>query len=264
LIVESRRCAFCRGNLSGVWLGSSFCRCVGCGLIARTHLPSDAELYELYAEAWDEPSEHAAETGSMDDHLARQYVLGLLSTHGRTDLRGLRLLDFGAGTGALAAALEHAGADVYAVEPYGHRGLVDAGHNAFASLEDVPESVSFDGVITMDVAEHLPRPWEDFARLYGRIRPGGWICVSTPNPSGLSARVSRAKWREAGKTSHLVFLSETTLARMLRSTGFASISPARWHVRYGRGLQHELAQRLLNLTGLQGASRLIAYKPIAS
>jgi hypothetical protein len=110
------------------------------------------------------------------------------------------------------------------------------------------------------VAEHLPRPWEDFARIYNRLEPGGWACISTPNPTGLSARISKAQWREAGKLGHLVFLSEATMNRMLSSVGFKSISPARWNVHFGRGLKHEVTQRVLNLTGLQGASRLIAYK----
>lgn len=262
-VTQPTRCAFCQGEVAGIWAGSPFCRCRSCGLIARSHLPTQDELNQLYADAWDSPFEHSAETGSMDSYLARQYVDSLVSTLGRTDAAGLRILDFGAGTGALATALEQAGADVYAVEPYGHEGLIAAGHKAFAQVEDIPDSVSFHGVITMDVAEHLSRPWEDFSRLYPRIEPGGWLCVSTPNPAGLSARVGRARWREAGKSGHLVFLGEPTLGRMLRSAGFTSIRPARWHVSYGRGIQHQVAQRLLTLTRLQGASRLIAFKPAA-
>ena len=199
----------------------------------------------------------------MDAFLARQYVDSLVSTLGRTDAHGLHILDFGAGNGALATALEKAGADAYAVEPYGHEGLLAAGHKAFAHVEDIPASVTFHGVITMDVAEHLPRPWEDFASLYARLEPGGWICVSTPNPASLSARLRGANWREAGKSGHIVFLPERTLEKILRTIGFAAVSPARWNISYGRGIRHEIAQRLLNLTGLQGASRLIAFKPLA-
>ena len=261
MIAQAMHCAFCQGELADAWSGSPFSRCLSCGLIARTTQPTQDELDELYAEAWDELGEHEAETGSMDDYLARQYVAGLQSTLGRSSLKGQRILDFGAGTGALAVAVGQAGADVYAVEPYGHQGLIDMGLKAFADIDDVPADVRFDGVISMDVAEHLPRPWDDFARLYSRIVPGGWICISTPNPAGLSARLRGANWREAAKAGHIVFLCEPTLGRILRSVGFTSVRPAHWNVSYGRGLKHELSQRLLNLTGLQGASRLIAYKP---
>ena len=88
------------------------------------------------------------------------------------------------------------------------------------------------------------------------------MCVSTPNPAGLSARLGRAHWREASVRPHR-FLGERTLGKILRSVGFTSIRPARWHVSYGRGVRHQIAQGLLTLTGLQGASRLIAFKPLA-
>src|SRR4051794_22405833 len=116
MIAQTTRCSFCQGDLAGFWSGSPFNRCRNCGLIVRNPLPTQDELNALYAVAWDDPIVHAAETGNMDRTLARQYTQGLLATIGRTSAKGLRICDFGAGTGALVVALNEAGADAYAVE----------------------------------------------------------------------------------------------------------------------------------------------------
>jgi 2-polyprenyl-3-methyl-5-hydroxy-6-metoxy-1,4-benzoquinol methylase len=253
-------CTFCNGNLAMLWKDPPFSRCADCNLVMRNPFPSQQELDALYEASWSDPDANSYETGNMDGRLAAQYVGELLKNLGRERADGLRILDFGAGKGALMAALKNAGAEVYGVEPYGHDRLQEMGKNAYRSLDDVPQSISFDGIISMDVVEHLPRPWETFATLFQRIKPGGWLCISVPNPKGLNARLNGGKWREARKVGHIVFLEGKTLVRMLRWAGFSAAKPVRWNVHYGKGFMHRLSQRLLVIAGLHGAVRVIAYK----
>src|SRR4051794_16781658 len=102
MIAQTNRCSFCEGDLTSFWAGSPFCRCRSCGLIIRSQLPTQDELDKLYPAPGAAPIVPAAETGNMEKSLARQYVAGLLSTLGRQNAKVLRILDFGAGTGALA------------------------------------------------------------------------------------------------------------------------------------------------------------------
>lgn len=254
------RCPFCDGNLVVRWENPPFSRCTKCKLVIRNPLPSQTELDALYEASWSDPDENSYETGNMDAGLAVQYVRELLKSIGKSTGRDLRILDFGAGKGALMAALTQGGVDVYGVEPYGHHRLRNLGLKAYSALNDIPENISFNGVVSMDVVEHLWDPWETLQALFDRIQPGGWICISTPNPKGLNARLHGGQWREVQKIGHLVFFEEQSLASMLTKIGFLSPKPLRWNVRYEHGLLRHLTQKVLLAVGLQGAVRMIAFK----
>jgi 2-polyprenyl-3-methyl-5-hydroxy-6-metoxy-1,4-benzoquinol methylase len=254
------RCTFCNGKLTILWEDPPFSRCADCYLIIQNPFPSQQELDDLYEASWTDPDANSYETGNMDGRLAEQYASELLRNLGRERAGGLRILDFGAGKGALMTALENEGAEVYGVEPYGHDRLREAGKKAYRMLGDIPQDILFDGIISMDVVEHLPQPWETFATLLRRIKPGGWLCISVPNPKGINARLNGGRWRETQKVGHIVFLEGKTLVRMLRWAGFSVARPVRWNVNYGKGFMHHLSQRLLLITGLHGAVRVIAFK----
>jgi 2-polyprenyl-3-methyl-5-hydroxy-6-metoxy-1,4-benzoquinol methylase len=192
--------------------------------------------------------------------LAVEYVKGLMPSLEVANLAGLHILDFGAGKGALMTALARAGAVVSGVEPYGYDQLVSEGKLIYKTLADLPSGALFDGIVSMDVIEHLPEPWLVFSDLHRRLKPGGWLLVSTPNPRGLKARIFGSRWREAGKAGHLVFFEERTLVRMLTDVGFAKANGVKWNVRYRANWSHRLLQRLLVSTGLHGAVRVLAYK----
>lgn len=254
------QCPFCGGRLERSWATGAFSRCVGCDLFIRTAFPSRSELDDLYNTKWVSPQENDLETGNMDQFLARQYARELARSLRRRDLRGLRILDFGTGKGALVDALVEIGAIAFGVEPYGYAELTAAGKSAFRDLADIPAGWRFDGIVCMDVVEHLPEPWETFRLLLNRLNPGGWLVVSTPNPKGLSARLMGSRWREIANDGHIMFLSEAAMKRMLRIAGFSAVKPARWRIRYPGGLVKYYCQLLTVALGLHGAVRVIAFK----
>ncbi len=254
------RCPFCAGSLRPWWRQPPFSKCRVCHLVIRNPFPDPETLADLYAASWADPDAHQAETGNLDLALATQYVRELLKSLDRQDGKGLRLLDFGAGRGSLMSALEQTGAEVWGIEPYGYDHLRALGKTVCRTLEALPPGLAFDGIVSFDVIEHLVRPWQTIADLAPRLAPGGWICLSAPNPRGLNARLMGSRWREARKPGHLMFMEERTLEMMLRQVDLPEAQPVRWQIRYDNGLLRHHLQRLLAGLGLAGTVRVIAAR----
>jgi 2-polyprenyl-3-methyl-5-hydroxy-6-metoxy-1,4-benzoquinol methylase len=253
-------CPFCQGPLGAYWRAASFDRCTNCGLVLRNPFPSEADLSALYEQAWQAPEENTAETGSMGGMLATQYVSEIFRLAPRSNTPKPQILDYGAGRGALMKALQEAGCEAVGVEPYGHERLAAAGFRVFEDAAQIPSGQKFDGAISLDVAEHLRTPWETFAKIRACLKPAGWLVVGTPNPTGLNALLTRSKWREAQKPAHITFMNEKTLARMLKSAGYAAITPARLDIRFQRSaLADTLVNPALRSLGLGGAATVIAF-----
>jgi cyclopropane fatty-acyl-phospholipid synthase-like methyltransferase len=118
-----------------------------------------------------------------------------------------KVLDFGAGEGALSLRLADAGYDVTAVdidEPsfncsdarfvpldFNNKAAVDAFVAAHQS--------SFDVVLGIEVIEHIENPWEYVRSLASMLRPGGVIVVTTPN---ITSWLSRFRFLFAGRFQH--------------------------------------------------------------
>ena len=223
-------------------------------------MPKEAELTRLYEDGWRNPEANQAETGGTDLRLARVYARRLASSLGRRDFKGLRLVDFGAGTGTMSLALVEQGAVVVSVDPFGYERLRAQGLTAYRSLADVPRDQPFDGAVSLDVLEHLTAPWDDLAALREMIVPGGWIYVSTLNTASANARIKRGHWREARKAGHVVFFDAHGLELVLARAGFAEIRRPHWLVRYTRNPFRALLHVLLQLLGLETGLRAIAMK----
>lgn len=94
-----------------------FLRCDECGVMYRDPFPDAASLARLYYEGWKSPSSNTRETGATDTAIASSLLDSLVKTLGGRSLVGMRVLDYGAGRGAMALELKKRGADVVAVEP---------------------------------------------------------------------------------------------------------------------------------------------------
>lgn len=253
-------CPFCDGVVVQHWENPSFVRCAKCGAIWRDPFPNEEELISLYDIAWDAPEENTNETGNMDSALAQQYLTEAMKSLGLSDLKGLHLLDFGAGKGALILALQSRGAICTGLAPFGYEKLASYGIQAFDKLATLPQGELYDGIFCMDVVEHLRRPWEAFAELRARLRPSGWLILSTPNPSGLNALVRSSRWRETQKPGHILFTGEHALRAMLERAGFTSIRPMSWNVKYGRSpMMDKVINPFLSYFKLGGAVRLVGF-----
>ncbi|MEM3433160.1 MAG: class I SAM-dependent methyltransferase [Candidatus Methanomethyliaceae archaeon] len=223
-------------------------------------MPTPDELAELYKSSWHEPNKNPCETGGTTRPLAAIYARKLAASLGLKDFSGKVILDFGAGMGEMLAAVEELGGEVYAVEPFGCQYLAERGFRVFRSLEDIPPCLRFDGVIAMDVVEHLESPWEQLREIRGVLKDPGWLYVATVNAWCLNARLSRAGWREARRPGHLVFFTLRTLEKILAEAGFERLRRLRWFLGYNRGCIHTAVHYILQLFRLDGALRYIAWK----
>jgi 2-polyprenyl-3-methyl-5-hydroxy-6-metoxy-1,4-benzoquinol methylase len=257
------QCPQCKfvGDAAVHWRAPRFLRCRECGGIFRDPFPSEMELANYYNESWKEPEEHPVETGSTSEGIAGQLVNALVRTLSRT-VAGMRILDFGAGRGAMSLELLRRDAQVVAVEPFGYDFLAARGVSVYRDAADLPQDSRFDGIVCIEVVEHLRDPTGVLAGLYERLSPGGWLLITTPNAAGLPARLMGERWREAAKPGHLVFFTPTTLGRTLQKAGFSRVHRPRWRIRFPhasplRAAVHSVLQKL----AIDGGLRMIAFRP---
>jgi 2-polyprenyl-3-methyl-5-hydroxy-6-metoxy-1,4-benzoquinol methylase len=254
-----RICGMCGGRMSPYWVRAQILRCESCSLLSRSRIPTAEELRELYSAGWKRPGENRSLTGGTDRRLADRFVQCLVESLGLESLQGRRILEFGAGTGAMMKALETAGAEVYGVDPFGYSLLKQEGLNAFRDLSDLPAGICFDGIFSIDVVEHLSEPWSIVQKLKDLLSLHGWIYVSTPNAAGISARLARSNWRELKKRGHIVFFRPDSLEFLLRKCGFAIYRRLCWRIDYGKGRLRGLPDSLLRALKLDGELRYLAF-----
>jgi len=179
-------------------------------------------------------------------------LLRLLAEQGAGSVAGRRVLDVGAGFGALALYCANLGADVVAVDPDEQRMQVAltiarrrglALQIAAADAQSLPfPDASFDVAIAED---SLSRIIDDgahraaLAEIRRVLRPGGWVAMRNP-----TRRVTEALGRHR---SEAPLRSPRATVRQLRRAGFTH---ARRRPQPGRGLgarfagrQHVLARR---------------------
>jgi SAM-dependent methyltransferase len=257
------RCPVCSSGSAPApfWRTPCFHRCKGCGLIFRYPFPDVAILSHLYRTSWMSPDQNKAETGATEIVNAHSLVKFLTRSIGNANLSGQNILDFGAGRGAMTIALLQKGAQVIAVEPFGYDRLVDLGVSTYRDLEGLPREVRFDGIILLEVLEHLPKPRRTLEQLHQHLVPGGWLFITTPNAAGLPAKLRGERWREAVRPGHVLFFTPPTLKSLLLESGFSRIERPRRFVRYtGKMQPRTILNFAMQLTLLDGGLRIIAFK----
>ena len=194
-----------------------------------------------------------------------------------------RVLDIGAGTGALATKLRDIrGATVVCVEPDAERARLAADRgldvhatdlDAFAATAPEP----FDVAILADVIEHLAYPGPVLATARRLLKPSGHLLVSVPNVAHWTLRTSllrgRFDYEPTGlmDATHLRWFTLASLRRMLEQCGFVvedSVGTlGSWHPAYARlpwsfippalrtGVIRRLVRRFPTLFGVQHVVR---------
>lgn len=223
-------------------------------------MPYETDLTTLYKESWSDPDSHKSETGGTDLDLARVYARKLATSLNLRDFKGLKILDFGAGKGTMLTALFELGAEVYGVEPFGYEQLKKKGLKIFQTLDEVPKGLFFDGIVTVQVIEHLIAPWNIMKRFIEILKESGWLYISTLNMNGLNAQLSRSRWREIRKAGHLIFFTSDNLENILSKIGFIRYKRLRWFMKYRNNPFLRVINFLLQLCLLDGELRYLAWK----
>jgi 2-polyprenyl-3-methyl-5-hydroxy-6-metoxy-1,4-benzoquinol methylase len=198
--------------------GVSIYTCPTCGCI-MADLPEFAhEQYEeasYYTMAFKSKAAVETEWG-----FRWRYILRALKRYTPTP----RVLDVGAGNGYFvflartefglqADGLEISDAEAaYALEMFG----IDFLRGALSNVAG-----RYDVITSFNVLEHVKQPMSLLAEIGARLAPGGYLVLTTPNPSCIHRRVlGLNKWSMVCPPHHINLFTRKALEEMLARTGF--------------------------------------------
>lgn len=186
-------------------------KCVRCGTLHQPRLPPGSQLAELYRQMRDD-AYLAEEAGRR--RTARR-ILDLIARHAPSG----RLLDVGCGHGLLLDEARRRGYDAEGIEvsvsAVAHaRGVLGLTIHDEPFADVALEPASYDAIVLADVLEHFDDPRAALRRCSGLLRPGGLLCVITPDPASRTARVAGARWW-ALLPAHTFLIPRATLRELL-------------------------------------------------
>jgi SAM-dependent methyltransferase len=139
--------------------------------------------------------------------------------------RDSRILDVGAGSGALVYALGLAGMrDVTGIDPFvdGDRAVGSGARILRRELADVPGP--FDLVMFHHSLEHVPDPVRTLELARERLSPGGHVLVRMPTVSSEAYERYGSDWIACDAPRHLSIASREGMRRLTERTGFEIVS----------------------------------------
>lgn len=179
-----------------------------------------ADYYDSLGDRFDEYM------SDYDVERRRELIFGRLLRD--ESLEGRRVLEVGCGTGRFSTGLRDRGARLTVLD-IGKRLVRDV-----AAAVGVPgvvgdacrlpfEDESFDAVVSSECVEHTPDPCRAVAEMCRVVRPGGLVCLTTPNkiwyPSLVAARALGI--RKFDGTENWIFPGAA--ARAMRAAGLSDL-----------------------------------------
>jgi SAM-dependent methyltransferase len=140
-----------------------------------------------------------------------------------------QLLDVGCATGVFLNAMQSlTGWKVAGVEPVLQAAQYAREH---FGLEVYPGTLPeagyadqrFDVVTLWDVLEHAAQPAAYLQEVYRILKPGGWLVLKIPDPSGWEAHWFGSNWVGYEAPQHLYGFPRPVITRKLKETGFGLI-----------------------------------------
>jgi SAM-dependent methyltransferase len=212
-------CAWCQAPLAGRAGRRRFGRttCAACGVATTDPWPTPAALADAYGGAYRPPGGRFSGPGDTVLAATRAALARRLD---RIAPPG-PVLDVGAGTGGLVAALRRRGRDAVGLEREA-RG---------EAIRDTPLA-ELDGpwsaIVFWHSLEHLTRPGSDLDRAVDLLAPDGVIVVAVPNAASLQARVFGDRWLALDLPRHLSHIPAAALTDRLAARGLAVERISHW------------------------------------
>src|SRR5437588_1712189 len=188
-------------------------RCRECATLQQSTLRG-RDLASLYREMRDD--------AYLAEEPGRRRTAARLLDQLRAWAPGGRLLDVGCGHGLLLDEARRRG--------YSGLGLeMSAAAAAYArdtlgldvrehTIEQLDEQERFDAIMLVDLLEHVGDPVSTIEQCIAHLRPGGVLCVVTPDPSSLTARAAGRRWWGL-VPAHSYLLPRRTLLELLSAGG---------------------------------------------
>jgi SAM-dependent methyltransferase len=200
-----------------VWCGASLrdgerlrgrTRCRACGVATTDPWPTEAELDAAYR-GWYRPAD--GRFLGFGDGVLRRSRAALARRLDRIAPAG-RILDVGAGDGALIDALRHRGREALGLERA--RSRPDFAERDLDEVEG-----SWAAIVFWHSLEHLPEPAAALERAVALLAPAGVIVIAVPNSNSLQARAFGDRWLALDLPRHLVHLTSGALLARTRELG---------------------------------------------
>ena len=136
--------------------------------------------------------------------------------------RGARVLDVGAGSGRLVAALADRGYAATGIEPSG-RSMARARAAALpVTQRDLFEhsDSALDAAVMWHVLEHIGDPAAALGAVRGWLKPKGLLLVGVPNLASLQAEIAGDGWLHYDAPRHRIHFTADGVRRLLLRSGF--------------------------------------------
>jgi len=197
-------------------------RCKNCTHVFANPTPSTTFIQALYAKTEDPDYE--------EESLGRgKNFLRILAALGKIHSQKGTLLDVGAATGILMYLSRERGWDPDGVEPSSWAVKVAKNKYNLTLMEGSLETVtlnkeSYTAVTLVDFIEHISHPNEALSKIHETLKPGGTLCLVTPDIQSLAARAMGKGWWHF-RPGHLAYFSKKSLLTLLERSGFTVL---RW------------------------------------
>ncbi len=196
--------------------GGRFVECAGCG-VHFAEAPR-ASLNDYYRDLWSagnlgcrpyaDKVEAARDPARLEGLLTSVPRFRWAARRLRALPRGAKVLDVGCGEGAVLwearrLGLEPHGCDLAAPAVELARGLVGRDNVHVATVDRLPyAAATFDGLLALEVLEHLPNPRPFLDRVARLLKPEGVLLLTVPNRHRAFAVAKRALGRPHSSTDY--------------------------------------------------------------
>ncbi len=186
-------------------------RCSNCGFIQVRHMPNKTDLDQIYSTSYFEHAKYRDRRAIELENLRRLRLLEAVLTD------KAMVLDAGCSVGDFFSMAKARytifGLDLsdFAIDQARAANPEIADHLVSGRLEDTPfANQQFDAICLWDVIEHLWDPVPVLVDLVARLKPGGYLFISTPAIDTPVARIAGRYWAFMTPPEHLVFFTRRT------------------------------------------------------
>jgi 2-polyprenyl-3-methyl-5-hydroxy-6-metoxy-1,4-benzoquinol methylase len=218
-------CPGCAANASRTidndrFPGSDLAGCSNCGTEYLDPQPTDAQLTEIYSEAYYEPWSHEA-----PDVVRRMKTATFQPILAAAEAQpGQSILDLGCATGELLAAAHAQGLKTFGLDL--NPSAVARAQDRLATtvfhvgtLADEPfEGDSFDIISMVDFIEHVRDPQAELEAAAGRLTGTGRIVISTPRRDSIVRKLTGRHWPQY-RHEHLTYLTLSGITQLATRSG---------------------------------------------
>ena len=216
----SETCLLCGGSshhLISKKYGFDIVRCLDCGLVSVSPLPTKEQLAAYYKREYDH-FRHSFSTPHTEPPKRKLPELRILERYCPPG----KLLDVGSSHGHFIDNAHKYGWDVEGVEPHDESRIQSQSrsqHAVHELLSEAPDN-SFDALTMWHVIEHISAPTDFLTEATRKLVPGGILALATPNVDSLVAKATGESWSWLSPPDHLYLYSPKTLPLLLHQTGF--------------------------------------------